>query len=325
MLSCSKQESTPARVDSGHAADTGDSPADSPILRDGGANVADAGDDTPLPDEVLSVPGPVLTVNSGEEDTVCIDVRLGNADTIYVKGIRAHLSEGSHHIIFYKSARTVPSPEPEPCTPFIDVETLSSSGAPLFIAQQRETQIDFPPGVALALEADQMVRIEIHYINVGHRPINVQGTIDLVLDPSSPDSITRADLMFWGTTRISIPPRSKDTARFFGLVPAGPREPLSVFGITSHTHQLGELATIERTDDEDVPGEILHTSTSWAEPPLDMFDPPLVFDGNDGLLLTCQYANTTNEWISFGEGFNNEMCFLWAYYYPSRGLLMAFD
>jgi hypothetical protein len=29
--------------------------------------------------------------------------------------------------------------------------------------------------------------------------------------------------------------------------------------------------------------------------------------------------------VSFGEGFNQEMCFLWAYYYPDMGFEIGLD
>ncbi len=93
-------------------------------------------------------------------------------------------------------------------------------------------------------------------------------------------------------------------------IPAGSR----VFAVTSHTHQLGELAYIERTRSASEEGTILHESTTWAEPPLDVFDPLLRFEAGEGLKLTCTFNNTTDSTVHFGTGFEDEMCFLWVYY-----------
>ena len=38
-----------------------------------------------------------------------------------------------------------------------------------------------------------------------------------------------------------------------------------------------------------------------------------------GFEFECSYMNTSNEEIGFGESANDEMCFFWAYYYPSKG------
>jgi hypothetical protein len=54
---------------------------------------------------------------------------------------------------------------------------------------------------------------------------------------------------------------------------------------------------------------------NWAEPPLDTYDPALTFAEGEGLALTCEFDNTTGGPVVFGEGFDDEMCFLWAHYY----------
>ena len=55
-----------------------------------------------------------------------------------------------------------------------------------------------------------------------------------------------------------------------------------------------------------------------AEPPLSVFDKPLVFDGKDGLRLTCRYMNTTDRDVHFGTGVADEMCFMWVYYFVNE-------
>jgi hypothetical protein len=43
-------------------------------------------------------------------------------------------------------------------------------------------------------------------------------------------------------------------------------------------------------------------------------------DGGNGLSYQCEWNNATDDVVEFGEGVNDEMCFLWAYYYPSVGV-----
>jgi hypothetical protein len=58
---------------------------------------------------------------------------------------------------------------------------------------------------------------------------------------------------------------------------------------------------------------------TWDEPPVERFDPAMTFDGSQGFRYRCSWDNTTGEELGFGESARQEMCFLWAYYYPSQG------
>jgi len=92
--------------------------------------------------------------------------------------------------------------------------------------------------------------------------------------------------------------------------------PVHVFALTSHTHSLGVRATIERVSDAFAgPGEQLHESLSWSEPPMTEFMPPIEFTGTDGLRLKCEFNNTTDHDVMFGTAVQDEMCFMWLYYY----------
>lgn len=270
------------------------------------------------PPQDASAPGdyrlemPAVTLAPGQETTVCVDLRLGNTAAALLRGIDVHLSAGSHHLIVYRSTMTTERTTPTPCPPLGGV---TSGMGPLYIAQSQDSTLTMPDGVGVSLAAGQIVRLEEHFLNVGTSPL--QGTATVTLHTAAPSaSLQAADLLFWGTTAINVPPRSMGSATSFNLVPAGTR----VFGLTAHTHHLGTLTTVTQTASASASGTELFRNTNWAEPPLRLFTPPLSFDGSTGLRLDCTYNNTTDLAVHFGESAATaEMCFFWGYYYPSHG------
>jgi hypothetical protein len=246
-----------------------------------------------------------LSVDPGVEQTQCASFDLGNEAPGMVRGLRTHLSAGSHHMIVYRLDGPA-DPTLRPCAAF--EHGVADS---LFIAESAEADLAYPSGAGLRVAAHQTIGLEIHYINyVSRESIDVEGAIELDVVPDAGD-LAEVHLLFTGPLSLSLPPRERTTMRSFQGVPAGAR----VFGLTSHTHQLGTLATIHRGTSESDLGDELHRSTSWAEPPLDRFDPPLMLEADEGLVLTCEYNNTTDRPVGFGTSFYDEMCFLWAYWY----------
>ena len=277
-------------------------PADTGPGRDTGTPPADAG---PTP-ELLSLDIGPISANPGEEDTVCIVLDLGNEGPVRITGIDTHIRSSSHHMIVYKVDRQPERPTPSPCFPFADI---LAGGQPLFIAQQPEAGIDYPEGTAFHLEAHQMIKLEMHYINYFGEPVDdIGGTVDFHLAPPAAGELEAVDMIFWGTTDINVSARSEGQSVMYRRVP-GPSgagdDAIKIFGLTSHTHQWGELTTIFRATGPtaDDRTQELHTNTTWAEPPLDVFEPPLEFDGSDGLQLTCNYFNESSSRVGFGEGF----------------------
>lgn len=309
--------------------DTPATPTDTPVGVDRPATPMDVQTppaDVPAPRDVPAVPvdvptenrrlsiGPI-TLTPGNDITRCTEVRLGNAAEALVRHIHVSLTHGSHHLIVYRSTATTEQRTPFSCRP---LEPIITGTAPIFIAQMPESDLVMPAGVGLTIAANQMIRIEEHFYTTD--AASAMGTISF--DLSAPTGLTRADMLFWGTTEINVPARSMGTSRFFHTVRAGSH----LFGLTSHTHRLGVLSMIDLVPSMSAPpGEELHRSTSWEEPPLTRFDPPIDFDGSMGLRLVCNYNNITNSTVRFGEDFNDEMCFLWGYYYPSHGFDVCFN
>ncbi len=274
--------------------------------------------------------GPIKA-NPGFEDTQCITVRLKNAEGAFVRRFRADLGSGSHHLIAYKSDSTTESTTPTPCKGF---SGLLGGEHPIFVAQQAKAELVFPTdenGVPVALEIapNQMVRLELHLINTEAAPMDVTGKIFVDTVPLS-TNVVKSDLAVWGTKNIDIPANSAfDTGVKYQKAIAGSK----TFALTTHQHQLGTRMRVWYANDAaDINGTPVADGQNWSDPPLELFTPALDFpdSGNGktsskGLAFKCEWKNTTPSDVHFGEGFNDEMCFLWQYYYPSQGFQLCVD
>jgi hypothetical protein len=183
-----------------------------------------------------------------------------------------------------------------------------------------------------------MIRVEMHYINPQNMPLSISGKAMIDTIPPSAN-IVQSDIAFWGTQNLngggnpaskSIPANGTgDTGVHFQLARAGTKS----FAVTTHQHHLGTRMRVWYGDNADASmGTPIADSSSWTDPPLVKLDPPLDFplDGSmtmstKGLAYECEYKNTTSKAVSWGESVNDEMCFLWHYYYPAKGLNFCLD
>ena len=118
--------------------------------------------------------GPV-TVQPGGENTQCVTKRLGNPGAIHVNQIHNSLNGVSHHLIVYKVADTTEVTTPVNCQPFSD--TLNpAKGSPLMITQKHDEVLQLPAGVGFNLDANQMIRLEMHFVNLSDNPSDVSAT-----------------------------------------------------------------------------------------------------------------------------------------------------
>ncbi|MBI5490122.1 MAG: hypothetical protein HY905_22500 [Deltaproteobacteria bacterium] len=63
----------------------------------------------------------------------------------------------------------------------------------------------------------------------------------------------------------------------------------------------------------DVPG------FDWSEPATGFADPPFAVPTGGGFQFQCDWYNTSGSVLTFGSSADDELCFFWAYYYPSHG------
>ena len=278
----------------------------------GSTAAAGAAGSTPASGMPMQVKITARQIAPNGENHVCVVMPLPNTERAFITSIHATLTDGSHHLIVDR----VPAGTPTQSEATVCPPTQGMDATRLIIAQQHDTTLTMPPGTGLAIEPKQPVFLQLHYINLKTAPIDIVGTVEVTLaDPSGPPP-KEVKSLFQGDTSLSIPKGQAASGEFF-IKPAGSaQKPLHVFALTSHTHSLGTKATIERVASASAPASTpVHESLDWAEPPLTRFDPPLQFNGSDGLRLRCNFMNDTQQDVRFGTRFEDEMCFLWLYYY----------
>ncbi|NUP08597.1 MAG: hypothetical protein HOW73_21320 [Polyangiaceae bacterium] len=261
-----------------------------------------------------------ITVAPGEENTQCVVKKLGNDAAIKVNEIHNVLPQGSHHLIVYRTADTEEKLEPYDCQPFAD--TLDpTKGSPLMVTQKHDETLTLPSGVAFSLDANVMVRLEMHYINPTTEPLDIGATSTFYTMPEA-DFENEADFLFLGNPDISIPPNQSFTLGPTFLKLPADLEGSNIFGITGHTHQFGTNVTVALAPTEAEGSDTMVYDVDgwkWDEPATVYLDPPTVLPQGGGFRFTCDWNNTSAETVGFGESANDEMCFFWAYYYPSKG------
>jgi hypothetical protein len=291
-----------------------------PATPDGGDG--DAGGDAsagPVVTTVDQTIGPIMLAPA-QETTVCITVRLSNKTAVYVPRITVDLALGSHHLVTYRSNATTESPTPTPCTAFQGI--LSGAAVPLMITEKLADDLTFPEGVALKIEANQMIELEAHYINTGSTTLEGTGTVHFSTVPVTTQNVIESDLAFFGTTGIVLGPGAGSVGPLFAAGLSGTHG----FALTTHQHRLGTDFKIWYADGgADVNHAPVADTTDWANPPLYRLSPELDFNGQNGLAYQCTWDNTTGQIVTFGESALQEMCFLWMYYYPSHGFDMRFQ
>jgi hypothetical protein len=263
--------------------------------------------------------------------------------------VDATLAPGSHHLVFYRSVASDEHPDLYDCPPLdpSDGRSAPPSGGfpdqdiPIFIAETiNNNALPLPTGVAYHFDMGQMVRLEAHYLNASAGAIQGQGQVSLTLGQQ--DSYQPADIMFCGSVQplmaqgsssdrlpglTGTPPyglapgQETDLPWQFMSMPPG----IQLFGITSHQHKRGIGMRIEDSTDALTPGALLVDSPNWDDPQFKIFDQvPLTFAAGEGVRWQCKYNNQGTSPVYFGQSAQtDEMCFFWAYYYPSVGSFIS--
>jgi len=269
-----------------------------------------------------------FTLNPADEIVMCSIVQLSNTTPIDVVRMDTTLALGSHRLIAYRSSATA-TQAPQPCKSF---DGVTHGEAPLFIAESKQSSMVLPSQAAYHLNAGQFIRLEAHYINTTQGTLQGMGTITFTAGAAG--NYQPADIMMCGSvsslTIACLPPGQSSTTLPVGFYGGGSGvdfTKLKVFAFTSHEHHRGiDVKVWKSTGKNPTPSQQLYDNPSWDNPPLQSYNDSnlLTFASGEGLAWQCSYDTSadTNK-VCFGESANDEMCFIWAYYYPSVGRFVS--
>jgi hypothetical protein len=269
--------------------------------------------------------GPV-TVGPGEEDTRCVTLSLGNDIPLKIHSIHNVLGPASHHFIVYRVTGGTENTTPTHCTPFVD--TLDpTKGSPLMITQRSDDTLTLPDGVAYSLAPDQMIRLEMHFINTDPENSVTATASSTLTAMADADFENEADFLFIGNPDIQLQssPDEQTLGPTWFQLPAS-LDGTKVFAVTGHEHSLGTGVQVSVSDSEATDGTSVYAPSnfSWSDPETVVHDPPFEIPDGGGFHFSCEWINDTGNYVHFGESATDEMCFFWAYYYPSKGSKVCF-
>ncbi|HEX3905383.1 MAG TPA: hypothetical protein VH853_21340 [Polyangia bacterium] len=288
----------------------------------GASGQAGAGDQAPSSYTIHWGP---TQIPAATEDTQCVVVRLGNVPAIHVGQIHSQLGAGTVQMILYAVTATTEQTNPFDCAPFTSVYQASQmvGMTPLTVVQNPDETLTFPTGVGVALAANQMMRVELHYANQSATaPMTAQATVTLSTMPdaafqSAASFLTVAETGFSiqaAATLTEGPTFFPFPSTFVGA---------KFFAVTSEQHQWGTEAQIWSAISAADAGNLVYHNTNWSTPPLTENAAQAVTSG-EGFKYQCDWNNTGNVGVSFGLSASQELCLIVGYYYPSQGPVTCF-
>jgi hypothetical protein len=269
--------------------------------------------------DVQTTIGPI-PLTAGQETTVCVVKPLGNTADMVLQSFGMDLAPGSHHLILYLTD-AAEQDTPFACTPFTGVAI--GNDVPLAFANAEKVNFAFPDGVGMDIPAGSNVKIEAHYINTTASDLQGQGSVTLhgTAKATAP-AYQAANFLAFGTLQINIPPSSSfSTGPKFQAAEAG----MHMMLVTTHEHRLGTRAQVWASSAAGDMSNQIADDQDWANPAWKLLGSPVDFDGTNGLTYQCDWTNTTDQTVTFGESALNEMCIVAGYYYPSKGVYGCFD
>ncbi len=239
---------------------------------------------------------------------------------IYLERAEIIMRSGSHHFIAYSFSESIPSWAGVKAETYRDIRNLDGSyiSANLtatlwhsfgFGTQYPFMNYQFPPGVALRIDADMGLDLNSHYIN--RTDSTIIGEVYVNMHLSKPEEIKHtAEVLSLDNRDIELPPNKVTTLeRTFKFT-----EEASVFQLMSHAHEHMLEFRVEKVGGE-LDGELIYIAYDWEHPPILELDPPLYVQRGEGMRLIVTYDNWTDETLRFGLLSEDEMMILFGYYY----------
>lgn len=231
----------------------------------------------------------------GEETYKCqnFDNPFGGKDAA-IKSVVSEMAPGSHHLHLYHMT-TSSTRKLEDCT-IQDFHPL------LYAASSPHSEITYADGMAAKVLGSAGLRVQLHYINVTEKPLDVSATVKL--SPVDYASVSKwISELYFNQLGVRVPPGKGVTVSTSCAIPKT-YGPIGLVAGGTHMHKRGVRFTAKTST-----GAMLADVATWDEPPALKYDPPIMLNPGDTISWTCTYDNDTGKTLTFGESAeDNEMC-----------------
>lgn len=181
--------------------------------------------------------------------------------------------------------------------------------------------INLPDGVGQQLPSGSRayVTLEIHYYNTepGQPAMDRSGVEICVANEPQANVATQHWL---GTEKISVPAGGMKVAGDTCTPRLTAGQTSTIISVTPHMHKIGAHSKLEVIRQGGQVETILDKAFQFDNQTTYMLDTPFVINAGDQLRATCTYMNTTSGTVGYGEGSDEEMCYLFTTAYPAGSL-----
>ena len=261
------------------------------------------------PDIALRAKTPWVMPKSTPDDYVCIGVDVTVSEKKHVTAILPFVDNSVilHHMLLYEVTSPY-DPNPQPCNSAGPANSrLISVWAP------GSPALELPPEAGFPIEGVRHYMMQMHYSNL----MALEGEQDLSgFDVCTTTNLrpNEADILAFGSMNFTIPPHSK-VDRVCDLTVPSSVPTTNVFYSMPHLHKYGTIISAEVIPPNG-PSVVLSHREPWNFETQYWDSVSAKVSPGDVVRTRCVWENTSSQTVAFGETTSDEMCYVFAAYWP---------
>ena len=217
-------------------------------------------------------------------------------EDVVVDGFSKGLQTFVHHIQFNRTLLPEPDGLSE-CNVLFKLTWL-----PIFLAGNGPSELRLDEGVGHSLPQGTQLLLQLHLLNTGDQMIKQQ--VEVRMHKSSSPNPTPVSPWAIGSSEINLAARQAGQAQNVCTL----SDPVELVAVFPHMHRLGKKIQVEVGKSTDSM-KMLYARNPYDFDDQHMEKTHISLQADDVLRVTCDYMNTGDKTVTFGESTNDEMCF----------------
>lgn len=267
----------------------------------------------PDPSQGFQVVMPIVNdIKAGGSYEYCTwtDVTLDH--DVWVKASKGVQSETGHHVIVFYTMNPQPAGQSRICN---DSDMASFRFGVASLGEGASQDSTLPGDLAVQIPAGAQIVINHHYLNASAKDVaQAQSAVNVYYAPPGSKVVKSSSLAFVDTS-MSLPSGQSSVDVMCTI-----NNDFATWNMLPHMHNWGTHITVDHISGGNTdrlfdldwdPDYAFHPPTKTEDP-----SQPYVLHKGDQLHLHCDYDNTTNATLTFGQ----EMCVTFAQTVDSAGL-----